>query len=176
MRGTMMYWAVVSRASAVVNTLLRSRCDSVLPTRVRNAIVSNDRATVSSWLSRSTTQVDSRHPLHGETALMIAASRGLPDMVSFLLNANPDVNLTTEKPIDGRHFSAIMCAAASGHEDVVSLLVDAGAKVDGLPAFVDEAHSHGMLSDDKRKRLRHCCSCCTIDCPCCSSKCCGCGD
>ena len=157
-------WALVRSAS-------RGRGGvSVLSTHIRAAVASNDRISVSNWLSRYQA-VDARHPLNGETMLMIAASRGLTEMVSMLLSSSPDVDLVTEKPIDGRNFSAIMAAAVAGHEEVVRLLMGAGARLEGVMDVVDQAHSDQMLTEEQHTKLRHCCSCCTSTCSCCAKEC-----
>ena len=159
-------WALVRSASR------GRRGAAVLPTHIRAAVASNDQISVSNWLSRFKA-VDARHPLNGETMLMIAASRGLAEMVSLLLSSSPpaDVDLVTERPIDGRNFSAIMAAAVAGHEEVVRLLLDAGARLEGVKDAVDMAHGDQMLSDEQHMKLRHCCSCCVSTCSCCATEC-----
>ena len=174
-------WTFASRTAMLVFAPLlraerrRGGSSHILPTRIRAAVASDDRVAVSKYLStrKNAAQraVDARHPLNGETMLMIAASRGLSDMVSLLLSASPDVNIQTAQPIDGFHFSAVMAAAAGGHEDCVNLLIDAGARTDGVRDVIDAAHSDKLLSPDQHMKLRHCCQCCTADCACCATEC-----
>jgi hypothetical protein len=180
-------WSVASRAALLVFAPLIKVVRRQPPprggvvamsTRMRAAVASDDRSVVSRWLStRKVAVIDARHPLNGETALMIAASRGLLDMVSLLLSATPppDINMKTANPIDGRHFSAVMAAAAGGHEACVSLLLDAGASMEGVRYILDTAHSDGFISDEQHMKLRHCCKCCTANCTCCVDECGCCG-
>ena len=129
-----------------------------LPTYMRAAVVSNDRAAVKEWLATPGNAADSRHALYGETLLILAASRGLTDMVASLLRAGADVNLLTKKElVAGQRCSALMTAAVGGHEDTVQLLLDSGAHVDGVTDVLDLAHGDGLLSADQHQRLRTCC-------------------
>ena len=141
-----------------------------LPTYMRAAVVSNDKTSLAKWVRKY--DVDARHHLHGETMLMLAASHGLTDMVSTLLNAGADVNLRTTKAIDGKKCSALMTAAVGGHEDVVQLLLNAGAQVAGVTDAVDMALEDGLLSNDQHQRLHaKCCCCCPAGCTCCAAGC-----
>ena len=162
-------WTAISTAMA---PSIVKRGPRTLPSRMRIAVVSNNCAAVSTWLNEhNAAAVDVRHAGLGETMLMLAASRGLGEIVSVMLNAGADINLKTAEAVNGRQMSPLMLAAASGHEGVVRQLLDAGAHVDGVADIVDEAHADGVLSDTQHRQMRTCCSCCPANCLCCARAC-----
>jgi uncharacterized protein len=69
-----------------------------------------------------------------DTALMLAADRGLADMVKALLKAGADPHLVDEF---GRN--ALIFGAGSGNSEVVQLLLSAGLKADTRDKYSDTA-------------------------------------
>jgi ankyrin repeat protein len=74
---------------------------------------------------------------HGQTALMIAAQGGNPDVVTFLVEHGALLNHTAKFGL-----SALMLAVIGGHLGVVKTLANAGADVtirgSGAPGFADK--------------------------------------
>ena len=70
----------------------------------------------------------------GQTALMLASSRGREDVVAMLLEAGADVNAQDD---DGS--TALMCAAEHGCIDVVKMLL---AHPDCDPTLQDNVRPH----------------------------------
>lgn len=70
----------------------------------------------------------------GQTALMIAAHRGQPDVVRELLGAGAALNHAAKYGL-----TAVMGAVIDGHAEIVQLLVEAGADLairgSGAPGF-----------------------------------------
>ncbi|HUA01734.1 MAG TPA: TonB family protein [Candidatus Aquilonibacter sp.] len=69
-----------------------------------------------------------------DTALMLAADRGLADMVDALLKAGADPHRVDES---GRN--ALIFGAGSGNSEVVKLLISAGLKADARDEYGDTA-------------------------------------
>jgi len=61
----------------------------------------------------------------GETALTLASSMGLTDIVELLIDAGVNVNAKSEY----LGMTALMLASEFGHLDIVELLIEAGADV-----------------------------------------------
>lgn len=74
------------------------------------------------------------HGPYGATALLLAADRGLPDMVAALLKAGAKPHA---KDGDGR--GALIFGAGSGNADVLQLLLAAGLKGDEKDKYGDTA-------------------------------------
>ena len=115
--------------------------------------------------------MNARSNRNGETMLQVAASRGHVGMVARLLDERANVNLKTEKPVNGHHASALILAAASGHVEVARRLISAGADVKGMDAFLDELLDEQLLPKSVVTQLRQCCACCTVNCKCCVDGC-----
>ena len=96
------------------------------------AVLYSETAIVRSILSN---KVDLEHhgPYHA-TALLLAADRGLPDMVALLLKAGANPRAADEF---GRR--ALIFGAGSGNADVVRLLLAAGLKGDEKDKYGDTA-------------------------------------
>jgi len=75
-----------------------------------------------------------RHGPYDATALMLAADRGLPDMVAALLKAGAD-----PYAIDPDRRDALIFGAGSGNAKVVQLLLAAGLKADAKDKYGDTA-------------------------------------
>jgi ankyrin repeat protein len=71
---------------------------------------------------------------HGQTALMIAATRGDVSLTKLLIDNGADLNVTAKY-----HLTALMLAVLNDHEEIVRLLCDAGANLaitgTGAPAL-----------------------------------------
>ena len=142
---------------------------ATLPDTLRVAVVSDDTKSVSDWLSQGN-DVNARS-VHGETMLMMAASRGHADMVAALLVGCADVNLRTTERFSGAGclVTAVAAAAVAGHTEIVDRLMNAGASVQGLFSALELARDDGELSDAEHQEIyKHCCECCRKGCSCCS--------
>ena len=155
-------WSIVGRP--------RQCQTATLPDTLRIAAVSADTKSVSDWLAQGN-DVNARS-VHGETMLMMAASRGHADMVAALLVGCADVNLRTTKRLGaagGILVTAVVAAAVAGHTEVVDRLLNAGASVQGLFSALDLARDDGELSGAQHQEIyKHCCECCRQGCSCCS--------
>lgn len=154
-------WGIVSRS--------RHCQAAILPDSLRIAAVSDDSKSVSDWLAEGN-DVNARSG-HGETMLMMAASRGHANLVAALLLGCADVNLSTKKRMAGSSclITAVVAAAVAGHMEVVARLLDAGASVQGLFNALDTARDDGELSKAQHQEMyTHCCACCRTGCTCCS--------
>ena len=142
---------------------------ATLPDSLRIAVVSDDRESVSAWLAQGN-DVNARHAVHGETMLMMAASRGHVNMVAaLLLQPLCNVNLKTTKKVAGCFVTAVVAAAVAGHSEVVSTLLNAGANLQNLFNVLDIARADGEWSDAQHQEIyNHCCACCRKGCICCS--------
>lgn len=89
------------------------------------AVQKRDGGTAAQLLRDHPTIVDSRDG-KGDTALIIAISRGDPDWTGFLLNKGADPNLA-----GSRAQTPLIAAARIGFEDAATWLLGLGAKVDG---------------------------------------------
>jgi ankyrin repeat protein len=82
---------------------------------------------------RSGADVNSRNR-RGQTALMLAATRGDGVLTKLLIYHGADLNVTTKYRL-----SALMLAVVNNHEEVVRLLCEAGADLEltgtGAPGF-----------------------------------------
>ncbi|MGA8088531.1 MAG: ankyrin repeat domain-containing protein, partial [Terracidiphilus sp.] len=105
---------------------------NVLSDALPRAALYSETAIVRSILSN---KVDLEHhgPYHA-TALLLAADRGLPDMVALLLKAGANPRAADEF---GRR--ALIFGAGSGNADVVRLLLAAGLKGDEKDKYGDTA-------------------------------------
>jgi ankyrin repeat protein len=90
------------------------------------------------------TPIDARDALHGLTALMMAAQRGLPRCVAYLIEAGARTELTLPQHNERRgsgHVDARGLAAANGHGEVEAVFAalvgaappKAGARTHGRP-------------------------------------------
>jgi ankyrin repeat protein len=106
----------------------RSALSDVLP----RAALYSDTAIVRNILSN---KVDLEHhgPYHA-TALLLAADRGLPDMVALLLKAGAN-----PRAVDGFGRGALIFGAGSGNAQVVQLLLAAELKGDEKDKYGDTA-------------------------------------
>jgi len=154
-------WGIVGRP--------RQCQTATLPDSMRIAVVSDDTKSVSDWLAQGNDA--NARSVHGETMLMMAASRGHADVVAALLLGCADVNLRTTKRfgVAGCFVTAVVAAAVAGHTEVVAKLLNAGASVQGLFSALDLARDDGELSDAQHQEIyKHCCACCREGCSCCS--------
>lgn len=74
---------------------------------------------------------------HGQTGLMVAATRGHSDAVRFLIDHGAELDHTAKY-----HLSALILAVLNGHTEIVRMLVDEGADLTiqgtGAPGFYDQ--------------------------------------
>ena len=97
----------------------------------RSVIASNTDAVLGQI--RQGSDVNSRNR-RGQTALMLAATRGDAVLTKLLIHNGADLNVTAKYRL-----SALMLAVLNNHEEVVRLLCEAGADKDirgsGAPGF-----------------------------------------
>jgi TonB family protein len=110
------------------STAKRRMLSDVLP----RAALYSDTCVVRSILANAI-NLENRGPFEA-TALLLAADRGLPDMVSFLLKAGANPHA-----IDGYGRGALVFGAGSGNAEVVRLLLAAGLKGDEEDKYGDTA-------------------------------------
>lgn len=96
------------------------------------AALYSDTAVVLDILANSV-DLDSRGP-YDATAIMLAAERGLPDMVAALLKAGANPHA-----VDKFRRNALIFGAESGNPEVVRLLLAAGLKADEKDKYHDTA-------------------------------------
>ena len=106
--------------------------ESVLSDVLPRAALYGDVSTIRAILANKV-ELD-RHGPYASTALMLAADRGLPEMVSALLRAGANPQAVDEV---GRN--ALIFGAGSGNSEVVRLLLAAGLKPDQADMYGDTA-------------------------------------
>jgi uncharacterized protein len=99
---------------------------SVDSTDFISAVQKGDGGKAGQLLSDHPTIIDSRDG-KGDTALIIAISRGDSDWTAFLLNKGADPNLASTKSGD----TPLIAASRIGFQDAAEWLLSVGAKVDG---------------------------------------------
>jgi uncharacterized protein len=98
-----------------------------LNTGLLDSIYRGDETATARWLAQGA-DPDSRNPVDGLTALMMAAGRGLAETVRQLLDAGAD--LFTKDPFAGA--TALHKACQGGSLPVIKLLVEQGAWIDEI--------------------------------------------
>jgi N-acetyltransferase len=116
---------------------------------IERAALSGDVASLEEQLI-SGVAVDSRDR-HGQTALMLAAHHGRPDVVTCLVRHGADLNVTAKYGL-----SALMLAIVAGHEEVARTLVHAGADLKirgtGAPGFSGK-NAHDLAAEQGMNEL-----------------------
>lgn len=102
---------------------------------------------LTSFLENNVVNIDSfslSNRSQGDTALMIAASRGHIDVVRTLLKHGANPNLLNHDKA-----SPLMAAALMGHEEIVIMLLKAGANIDTAHKYGDTALTSATLGRHK---------------------------
>ncbi|MDF1683124.1 MAG: ankyrin repeat domain-containing protein [Legionellaceae bacterium] len=106
---------------------------------------------VKKLMSQDRTRLNALTPLN-ESPLLIAASRGYHDLVTYLMASGADLNLATQHP--QHHYTALDWAITHGHVKTVQLLDSVGAQANYDHVKIKDRNLKQLIKADKLSHIQ----------------------